>query len=65
MKEMADIRKNEIGLMPYLRPDSKAQVTIEYGDDNQPKRVHTIVISTQRTMILTKSKPCLTKSEKM
>ncbi len=47
MKEMADIRKNEIGLMPYLRPDSKAQVTIEYGDDNLPRRVHTIVISTQ------------------
>lgn len=47
MKELANIRKNELELMPYLRPDSKAQVTIEYGDDNKPKRVHTIVISTQ------------------
>jgi S-adenosylmethionine synthetase len=47
MKELAKIRKEENSLMPYLRPDSKAQVTIEYGDDNKPKRVHTIVVSTQ------------------
>ena len=47
MKELAHIRKEESHLMPYLRPDSKAQVTIEYGDDNKPKRVHTIVVSTQ------------------
>ncbi len=47
MKELARIRKEEPKLMPYLRPDSKAQVTIEYGDDNKPKRVHTIVVSTQ------------------
>lgn len=33
--------------MTYLRPDSKSQVTIEYGDDNMPLRVHTIVVSTQ------------------
>ncbi|HRU72146.1 MAG TPA: methionine adenosyltransferase [Paludibacteraceae bacterium] len=44
--ELADIRKNT-QLMPYLRPDSKSQVTVEYGDDNQPRRIHTIVISTQ------------------
>ncbi len=31
----------------YLRPDAKSQVTIEYGDDNKPLRVHTIVVSTQ------------------
>ncbi len=47
VKELAQIRKEESNLIPYLRPDSKAQVTIEYGDDNQPKRVHTVVISTQ------------------
>ena len=47
VKELSNIRKNESDLMPYLRPDSKAQVTIEYNDDNQPKRVHTIVVSTQ------------------
>lgn len=47
VKELAKIRKEENALMPYLRPDAKAQVTIEYGDDNYPKRVHTIVVSTQ------------------
>jgi S-adenosylmethionine synthetase len=47
MSELAKIRKTESHLMPYLRPDSKAQVTIEYNDDNTPKRVHTIVVSTQ------------------
>ncbi len=31
----------------YLRPDAKSQVTIEYGDDNKPRRIHTIVVSTQ------------------
>ncbi len=47
MKELANIRKNESATMPYLRPDSKAQVTIEYNEDHTPKRVHTIVVSTQ------------------
>lgn len=47
MKELANIRKNEPEVMPYLRPDSKAQVTIQYGDDNKPHRIHTIVVSTQ------------------
>ena len=46
MKELAAIRR-EGRVMTYLRPDSKSQVTIEYGDDNRPKRVHTIVVSTQ------------------
>ncbi|MFC2137606.1 methionine adenosyltransferase [Bacteroidota bacterium] len=44
--ELAEIRR-EGKEMIYLRPDSKSQVTIEYGDDNQPKRIHTIVVSTQ------------------
>lgn len=46
LQELAAIRR-EGKQMTYLRPDSKSQVTIEYGDDNQPKRVHTIVVSTQ------------------
>ncbi|MBJ10673.1 MAG: methionine adenosyltransferase [Flavobacteriales bacterium] len=33
--------------MTYLRPDSKSQVTIEYNDDHSPKRIETIVVSTQ------------------
>lgn len=44
--ELAKIRK-ETDLMPYLRPDSKSQVTIEYDDCGYPKYVHTIVVSTQ------------------
>lgn len=47
VKELAKIRKEESHLMPYLRPDSKAQVTIEYNDEGKPARVHTIVVSTQ------------------
>jgi S-adenosylmethionine synthetase len=45
--ELAHIRK-ETDKMPYLRPDSKSQVTIEYEDDRvTPKRIHTVVVSTQ------------------
>ena len=45
--ELASIRKNEIEKMPYLRPDAKSQVTIEYNDNGRPLRIDTIVISTQ------------------
>jgi len=45
--ELAAIRKNELTLMPYLRPDAKSQVTIEYDDNGTPLRIDTIVISTQ------------------
>ncbi len=44
--ELAVVRR-EGKYMTYLRPDSKSQVTIEYNDDNSPKRVDTIVVSTQ------------------
>jgi S-adenosylmethionine synthetase len=47
LNELAAIRKNEIEKMPYLRPDSKSQVTIEYADNGTPLRIDTIVISTQ------------------
>lgn len=47
LKELAVIRR-EGEVMPYLRPDSKSQVTIEYDErTNHPVRVHTIVVSTQ------------------
>jgi len=46
LKELAVIRR-EGKAMTYLRPDAKSQVTIEYGDDRRPRRVHTIVVSTQ------------------
>ncbi len=47
LREMSNIRNNENDLMPYLRPDAKSQVTIEYSDDDQPIRIDTIVVSTQ------------------
>jgi S-adenosylmethionine synthetase len=47
VKKLADIRKKNPKLMPYLRPDSKSQVTIEYDDKGKPVRVDAIVISTQ------------------
>ncbi|MCG6914821.1 methionine adenosyltransferase [bacterium BMS3Abin03] len=47
VKKLANIRKNFDGFMPYLRPDAKSQVTIEYDDNKKPLRVDTVVISTQ------------------
>ncbi|MCF2496354.1 MULTISPECIES: methionine adenosyltransferase [Dyadobacter] len=47
LQEMSAIRNNESSLIPYLRPDAKSQVTIEYSDDNVPLRIDTIVVSTQ------------------
>jgi S-adenosylmethionine synthetase len=44
--ELSAIRR-EGKFMTYLRPDAKSQVTVEYGDDKQPRRIHTIVVSTQ------------------
>ena len=46
LRELSVIRR-EGKVMKYLRPDAKSQVTIEYGDDNKPQRIDTIVISTQ------------------
>lgn len=42
---LAKVRKD--GIIPHLRPDGKTQVTIEYGEDGSPKRVDTVLISTQ------------------
>lgn len=46
VKRLADIRKNQNKLMPYLRPDAKSQVTVEYNGKT-PVRVSTVVVSTQ------------------
>lgn len=46
LQVLADFRR-EGNTIPYLRPDSKSQVTIEYSDDNTPIRIDTIVVSTQ------------------
>ena len=50
--ELAAIRR-EGKEMTYLRPDSKSQVTMEYDEDDYPKRIHTIVISTQHDEFIT------------
>jgi S-adenosylmethionine synthetase len=42
---LTEIRKS--GMLPYLRPDGKSQVTVEYGPDHKPRRVDAVVISTQ------------------
>jgi S-adenosylmethionine synthetase len=44
-KRLADVRK--AGVVPYLRPDGKSQVSIEYDDDGHPVRVDTVLISAQ------------------
>ncbi|HIZ71433.1 MAG TPA: methionine adenosyltransferase [Candidatus Atopostipes pullistercoris] len=44
-QRLATVRKN--GIMPYLRPDGKAQVSIEYNEDDSPKRIDSIVVSAQ------------------
>jgi S-adenosylmethionine synthetase len=45
--ELAAIRREKNSKMPYLRPDAKSQVTLEYNDDNKPVRIDAIVVSTQ------------------
>jgi S-adenosylmethionine synthetase len=47
VKRLADIRKNNNKLMPYLRPDAKAQVSVVYGDNGEVVSVDTVVVSTQ------------------
>ena len=46
LQVLADIRR-EATEIPYLRPDAKSQVTIQYSDDNKPERIEAIVVSTQ------------------
>ena len=44
-RRLAEVRKG--GTLPFVRPDGKSQVTIEYDADGRPKRVHTVLVSTQ------------------
>lgn len=47
VKKLADVRRMKNSPMPYLRPDSKSQVTVEYDDNKKPVRVDAVVVSTQ------------------
>jgi S-adenosylmethionine synthetase len=55
VKKLADIRKKNNKLMPYLRPDAKSQVTIEY-EGRKPIRVDAVVISTQHDPTVSQKK---------
>ncbi|GAD08090.1 S-adenosylmethionine synthase [Porphyromonas crevioricanis] len=55
--ELAKIRREVSSPMPYLRPDAKSQVTVEYTDDGNPARIDTIVISTQHDEFIDPSEP--------
>lgn len=44
-RRLTEVRKN--GTLPYLRPDGKTQVTVEYGDDGRPAAIDTVLLSTQ------------------
>jgi S-adenosylmethionine synthetase len=56
VKKLADIRKKNLKLMPYLRPDAKSQVTVEYDNNRKPKRIDAVVISTQHDPGVTQKK---------
>jgi S-adenosylmethionine synthetase len=53
-KKLAEVRKN--GTLAYLRPDGKAQVTVEYNEKDQPTRVDTVVVSSQHSEDVTLEK---------
>lgn len=63
LMELADLRR-ENKEITYLRPDAKAQVTIEYSDDNKPQRIDTIVLSTQHDEFDADEKAMLAKINK-
>jgi S-adenosylmethionine synthetase len=53
---LANVRKKQPTLMPYLRPDAKSQVTVEYDNEGKPIRVDTVVVSTQHDPEVTQKK---------
>ncbi len=60
LQELAKLRR-ESDAITYLRPDAKAQVTIEYSDDNVPQRIDAIVVSTQHDDFASTDEEMLTK----
>jgi S-adenosylmethionine synthetase len=56
VRQLASVRKKQPNLMPYLRPDAKSQVTVEYDSQGKPVRVDTVVVSTQHDPDVTQKK---------
>jgi S-adenosylmethionine synthetase len=56
VRRLSDIRKTNLKLMPYLRPDAKSQVTVEYDNNRKPLRIEAVVISTQHDPGVTQKK---------
>jgi len=50
-QKLSEVRRN--GTLPYLRPDGKSQVTVEYDENNKPLRVDAVVVSTQHAETVT------------
>jgi S-adenosylmethionine synthetase len=50
VKRQAEVRKS--GRLPWLRPDAKSQVTVEYDDNKMPKRIEALVLSTQHDAVV-------------
>ena len=62
LRELAELRKGRV--LPYLRPDAKSQVTVEYDcATHRPVRIHTIVISTQHDVFIDAKKECISQQE--
>lgn len=53
-RKLAEVRKN--GTLPYLRPDGKTQVTVEYNEEGRPIRLDAVVLSTQHDPDVTQEK---------
>ncbi len=56
VKKLSEIRKTNLKLMPYLRPDAKSQVTVEYDNNRKPIRIDAVVVSTQHDPDVTQKK---------
>ncbi|BDC98010.1 methionine adenosyltransferase [Persicobacter psychrovividus] len=62
LRVLADLRREETEI-PYLRPDAKSQVTVQYSDDNKPERIEAIVVSTQHDEFADSDEEMLAKIE--